>query len=89
LFGGCLASANRAADYGRDVHITESGNWAPRARRLWAKQESDGVMSEANSDQRNGELAYQTAFDSFIAGKKSGRNKTQHVKNGGRWVRKI
>jgi len=46
------------------------------------------VLSAANSDERNGELSYQTAYDSFMEGKFNGGNRVEKVSNG-RWITKI
>ena len=80
------------APYGNDVKLSARGEWIDRSgHRVWANEgtERSTVISMNNSDQHNGELAYQTAYDSYLFGKKNGLNKVQHVKNGGRWTLKI
>lgn len=77
---------------GTDVKLSADGAWVDRSgRRVRAREDSkrSTVISMNNSDKRNGELAYQTAYDSYLNGKKKGLNQVQRVKNGGRWTRKI
>jgi hypothetical protein len=77
--------------YGRNVRLSSEGTWMDRdGGRAWSNQlhGNEKVLSMDNSDERNGELAYQTAFDSFMEGKNTGGNVVEHVK-GSRWSTKI
>jgi hypothetical protein len=59
-------------------------------RREWANRGTRRatVLSPLNSDERNGELSYQTAYDSFVYGRNNGLNRVEKV-HLGRWTRKI
>jgi hypothetical protein len=78
--------------FGRDVRLSANGTWIDRdGNHVWANEgtQRSAVISMNNTDQHNGEIAYQTAYDSYRYGKSNGLNKVQHVKNGGRWTQKI
>ncbi|MGZ3655980.1 MAG: hypothetical protein ACXVB9_16675 [Bdellovibrionota bacterium] len=78
--------------YGRDVKLSPDGEWIDRGgHRVWANlgTRKATVISAANSDKRNGELAYQTAYGSYLFGKNNGLNQVERLPPGGRWVTKI
>lgn len=76
-----------AAPYGNLVRLGADGQWVQREQGL-TRAANPHLLSVSNSDEHNGEIAYQTAYDSFMEGKRYGGNRVAHLP-GERWTIKI
>jgi len=86
----CSPQTPSGLPYGNNVKLSPRGEWVNGSgARVWSRQDENArVLSRKNSDRRNGELAYQTAFMSFQQGRRTRSNKVERLQSG-RWVKKI